>query len=263
MRPLFVVRAAAGLSLAAAAAILTGSAPSALHPGDDVTDRQLYSFLSFPPHPGDWVKYRVAFAGRSTAVKTIGFGSETVDGRATLYVETYVHAVAVTGLPAGSSVGIGTDASLKTYVTGSSFGDLAYPYRVVTTAVKIGTFEYELSPGADESYTALAGTSYSAPRSGTVRSVEAVDMHVGEQALHATHVVATFTEAPLPVGGVALPFTLELWQSPDAPLGTIAISSVGPREVRWRMLAYGRGDYRSTFKQTLDQIRAQSAPSMR
>jgi hypothetical protein len=103
---------------------------------------------------------------------------------------------------------------------------------------------------------------YAEPRTGTVRRVEAVDIRVGSVVAHATHVVASFPSAPLPVGGVATGYTLEVWQSPDVPVGTVAIANPGSRAVRWRLIAFGRGNYRSYFSETLNRIRAASQPSM-
>lgn len=251
------------LALAAAAtAVASAAAPVALHRGDEITDRQLFAYLAYPVQPGDWVRYRVDFGETSTVIKTIGFGSESVGGARTLFIETHVRALSVTGLPAGSTIRVGTDAVLKTYVAGTAFADLAHPYRVIASALHVGTFEYEVTPGAGETYSALSGAVYSEPRSGTVRSVKAVDMHVADKTMHATHVVASFSPVALPVGGVATGYTLEVWQSPDAPLGTIAIDNAQARAVRWRLTAFGRGGYRSLFSKTLDEIRASSRPDM-
>jgi hypothetical protein len=256
------VRLKALTVVALCAVSLGASAPVALHAGDAITDRQIFAYLAYPVNPGDWVRYRVRFADRSTVVKTIGFGAEMVSGVRTLFIETHVRAQGVTGLPPGSTVGIGTDAVLKTYVAGTVFGDLAHPYPVVTSALKIGAFEYEIAPGNSQSYSALSGGALAPVRAGTIRSVQAVDMRVGEQTLHATHVVASFPEAPLPVGGIAVAYTIEVWQSPDAPLGTVAISSEGPRTVDWRLIAFGRDDYKTLFSKTLDEMRQAARPAM-
>jgi hypothetical protein len=243
-------------------ATLGASPPVALHAGGTITDRQLFAYLAYPVSPGDWVRYRVVFADRTTVVKTIGFGVETVAGIRTLFIETHVRAQAVTGLPSGSAVGIGTDAVLKTYVAGTVFGDLAHPYPVVTSALKVGAFEYEIAPASAQAYSALSGAAIAQVRTGTIQSVQPVDMRVGQQNLHATHVVASFPPAALPVGGFENASTLEVWQSPDAPLGTVAISSEGSRTVDWRLTAFGRGDYKTLFSKTLDQMRQASQPAM-
>jgi hypothetical protein len=258
MRSLFV----RALAVAVVAVAGLAAAPVALHRGDEITDRQLFAYLAYPPQPGDWVRYRVDFGETSTVIKTIGFGFESVGGVRTLFIETHVRALTVTGLPAESTIGVGTDAVLKTYVAGTAFADLAHPYRVIASALHVGSFEYEVTPGGGETYSALSGAVYSPPRSGTVQSVKAVDMQVGGQTLHATHVVASFAAVPLPVGGVATGYTLEIWQSPEAPLGTVAIANAQAREVQWRLIAFGRGGYQSLFSKTLDQIRASSRPDM-
>jgi hypothetical protein len=261
MRSLFVSARVAGI--VAAAALSSGAAPPvAMHPGNPITEEQLFGYLAFPVHPGDWMRYRVDFAGGTTALKTVGFGTESVGGQQTLFIETHVRALPVTGLPAGSTTGVGTDAVLKTYVAGNRFGDLSTPYKVITSALKIANFEYEVTPASPETYTALAGDVYSPPRSGTIQSVEPVDVQIGGQTTHATHVVATFGPIALPVGGVSTGFSIEVWQSPDVPGGTVAIASPGLNAVRWRLVAFGRGNYRSLFKNTLDEIRADAQPTM-
>jgi hypothetical protein len=260
MRALFVRLMALGAAGAAAASLAAGP-PVAIHAGDSITDRQVFAYLSFPAHPGDWVRYRVTFAGRSTVIKTIGFGSEKVSGASTLFIETHVRALAVTGLPAESTTGIGDDAVLKTYLQGSSFSDLAHTYRIVTSALKVGAFESEVASATGATYSALTGAVDTATRTGRVQSVNPEDVTLGRVTLHATHVVANFPAVPLAVGGTDAGYTLEVWQSPDMPFGTVAISSAGSRAVRWRLMAFGNG-YRTLFTKTLDQIRAGSSPQM-
>ena len=235
--------------------------PVALHAGDSITDRQLFAYLSYPIAPGGWVRYRIVFADGSTVDKTVGFGSESVAGRPTLFIETHVRALPVTGLPAESTVGIGTDAVLKTYVAGSAFGDLARTYGVFTSALKVSGFEYEVLPGSGATYSVLTGAVDASPRFGRLRSIGAVDMRIG-RTVHATHLIAQFPSRSLPVGGIDLPITIEVWQSPDVPLGTVAIKSGGGRYIDWRLVAFGRSGYRSMFSKTLDQIRGASQPAM-
>ena len=236
--------------------------PVALHDGASISDRQLFAYLSYPVSPGDWVRYRVEFADGSTVDKTVGFGRERIGGASTLFIETHVRAQPVSGLPAETTIGIGTDAVLKTYVTGPAFGDLAHVYGVVSSALKVSGFEYEIPPGAGASYSVLTGAVDASPRYGTLRSIGAVDMRLGHTVVHSTRLVASFPAAALPAGGVDLAMTVEIWQSPDVPLGTVAIKSGGSRFVDWRLIAFGRGGYRSMFSKTLDQIRSASQPAM-
>ena len=235
--------------------------PVALHAGDSISDRQLFAYLSYPVAPGDWVRYRVAFPDGSTVDKTVGFASERVDGTPTLFIETHVRALPVSGLLAETTVGVGTDAVLKTYVIGSTLGDLARTYRVLTSALKVSSFEYEVSPGNGATYSILTGAVDTSPRYGRLRSINAVDMRIGRIVVHATHLVAEFPSRSLPAGGIDLPIAFDVWQSPDVPLGTVEIKSGGGRYIDWRLVAFGRG-YRSMFSKTLDQIRSASQPAM-
>ena len=282
MRPLFVItkrersRFTAAALAFVAAAVLGAASPSpspspprippavpvALHAGDSISDRQLFAYLAYPVAPGDWVRYRVVFADGSTVDKTVGFASERVEGTPTLFIETHVRALPVSGLLAETTVGIGTDAVLKTYIIGSTFGDLARTYRVMTNALKVSSFEYEVSPGGGATYSILTGAVDTSPRYGRLRSIEAVDMHIGRAVIHATHLVADFPSRSLPAGGIDLPITMDVWQSPDVPLGTVAIKAGAGRSIDWRLVAFGRGGYRSMFSKTLDQIRSASQPSM-
>lgn len=235
--------------------------PVALHAGASISDRQLFAYLAYPVSPGDWVRYRVEFADGSTVDKTVGFGSERIAGTPTLFIETHVRALAVSGLPPGSTAGVGTDAVLKTYVAADAFGDLARAYAVVTSALKVSGFEYEVPSGGSATYSVLTGAVDASPRYGRLRAINAVDMRVGRTTVHATHLVASFPASALPVGGIDLPLTIEVWQSPDVPLGTVAIKAGGGPSVDWRLVAFGRG-YRSMFSKSLDQIRAASQPAM-
>ena len=240
---------------------LGAGAPVAVHPGDTITDRQLFAYLAFPSSNG-WVRYRVRFADKSTVEKTVGFGSETLAGKTTAFIETHVSAQGVTGLVGPSPIPIGTDAVLKTYVDAVSVGDISQTYRVISSALKVGGFEYEVTPGQGQTFSILTGAQQDAPRQGKVRSVDAVDLRVAGRVVHCTHIVAAFRAAPLPLGGTQAPYTLELWQSPDVPLGTVAIVSDGGRSIDWRLVAFGRSGYKSLFVKTLDQIRRASQPGM-
>lgn len=275
MRPVFLIAIVfAALALAGAAApspapspTASGSrlppdVPVALHAGTSISDRQLFAYLAYPVSPGDWVRYRVEFADGSTMEKTVGFGSESVGGSPTLFIETHVRALPVSGLPAETTVGIGTDAVLKTYVSGSAFGDLAHVYGVVTSALKVSGFEYEVSPGTGATYSILTGAVDASPRFGTLRSIGPVDTRIGSTVAHATHLVASFPSIGLPAGGIDLAMTMEVWQSPDVPLGTVAIKAGGGRFVDWRLVAFGHGGYRTMFDKTLDQLRSASQPAM-
>jgi hypothetical protein len=257
-----LLRSAAALSAAASIAVAGAGAPVALHAGDKTTDREIFAYLCIAPHPGDWVAYRVTFAGNETVVKTIGFGSEAVGGTQTLFIETHVHAFAVTGLATVPTTGIGTDAVLKTYVDADSFGDMAHVYHVLTSAIKVGGLEYEVPPGVGTTYSALAGSAAAPVRPGVVQSVTPIDLRIGGVAVHASRVDATFPAAPLPLGGTAAAYAISVWQTPDVPLGTVAIVSGDQPPVRWRMIAFGRGDFRSAFARSLDQIRAGAAPAL-
>ena len=253
----------AALALAAAAPSpppTPNTPPVAVHPGDTITEAQLFGYLSYPAAPGDWVRYRVIFADRTAVDKTIGFGSETVAGKPTLFIETRVSASAVTGLPAETTSGIGTDAVLKTYVVADAFGDLASAYPVVTNALKVGDLEYEVSAAAGQTYSVLTGGENAPAHAGTIASIAALDVRVGDKTLHVTRVVADFRGSALPLGGMTTPLTLEVWQSPDVPLGTVAIEAGGGHQVDWRLIAFGHG-YRSAFSKTLDALRAVTHPS--
>ena len=222
----------------------------------------MFAYLSYPPSPGDWVRYHVDFPDGSSVEKTIGFGVEAVGSVPTLYVETHVSATAVSGLPAESTIGIGTDAVLKEYVAGSTFDDLAHAYAVETSAVKVGQLEYEVTPGSDATYSLLTGAVDEPARMGELRSVSAADIRVGGAVVHATHLIADFPASGQTSTIMSAPLTLEIWQSPDAPLGTIAIKAGGGLFVGWRMVAFGRSDYATLFSKSLDAIRKSAQPAM-
>jgi hypothetical protein len=88
--------------------------------------------------------------------------------------------------------------------------------------------------------------------------VEPKDMNVGGVSVHATHLMVSFPSVS--AAGVAVPSTLiEVWQSPDVPLGTVASAGtiLGVRRSS-TLSAFGRGNYRSAINVGLDTLRNQT-----
>jgi hypothetical protein len=85
---------------------------------------------------------------------------------------------------------------------------------------------------------------------------EPKDMTVGSITVHATHLEVSFQSVT--VAGVSVPSArIDVWQSPDVPLGTVASSGAILNVSRSSTLdAFGRGNYRSAIGVRLDVLRA-------
>jgi hypothetical protein len=265
-----------GAAIAALFALSTGlvfdarpacAAPNALHPGDSVSLADLYGYLSALPQPGDWVRVRVQGGGAITSVTT-GFGVESVGGTRTLWIETRVEAQSVSGGVVMTSTNAAPPVISKTYVVGNSFGPFGSSYEVIATVAAIGDKAFRMNDRAADSLgVAPAGppSTFSltdglpfAGRQGTVLVIEPKDMNVGGTVVHATHLVVSFPSVS--AAGVAVPSTLiEVWQSPDVPLGTVASKgSMLGVTLSSTLAAFGRGDYRSAIGVGLDTLRNQT-----
>jgi hypothetical protein len=267
----------ARLSAAACAAILAvyaeafdepraaSAAPVALHAGDSVSLADVYGYLAALPQPGDWIQVRTQAGGAVTTVTT-GFGAESVGGRRTLWIETRVDAQTVSGGGVMTSTNPAPSVVSKTYVVGDSFGPFPSSYEVIATVAAIGDKAFRMNDRASDfvgvgptspppTYSLADGLPF-ATRLGTVLIVEPKDMSVGQVPVHATHLLVSF--ASVSVAGVSVPATLiDVWQSPDVPLGTIASSGAILGVSRSTTLAaFGRGDYRSAIGIGLNALRA-------
>jgi hypothetical protein len=247
--------------------VAASAAPNALHPGDTVSLSDLYGYLAALPQPGDWVRVRVQGGGAITSVTT-GFGFESVGGKRTLWIETRVDAQTVSGGVVMTTTNSAPPVISKTYVVGDSFGTFGASYEVIATVAAIGDKAFRMNDRAADSLgVAPAGppSTFSltdglpfAARPGTVLIVEPKDTSVGAASVHATHLVVSFPS--ISAAGVAVPSTLiEVWQSPDVPLGTVASSGtiLGVRRSS-TLSAFGRGNYRSAINVGLDTLRSQT-----
>jgi hypothetical protein len=267
----------ARLNAAACAAILTilieaiaesraaSAAPNALHAGDSVSLADLYGYLAALPQPGDWTRVRTQAGGAVTTVTT-GFGVESVGGKRTLWIETRVDAQTVSGGGVMTSVNPAPSIVSKTYVVGDTFGPFPSSYEVIATVAAIGDKAFRMNDRASDfvgigptspapTYSLADGLPF-ASRQGTVLIAEPKDMTVGQASVHATHLLVSFPSVA--VAGVSVPSTIiDVWQSPDVPLGTVATSGAVFGVSRSTTLAaFGRGDYRSAIGISLDTLRA-------
>lgn len=249
------------------AASQASAAPNALHPGDSVSLADLYGYLSALPQPGDWVRVRVQGGGAITSVTT-GFGAESVGGKRTLWIETRVEAQSVSGGVVMTSTNAAPPVISKTYVVGDAFGPFGSSYQVIATVAAIGDKAFRMNDRAADSlgvapagppptFSLTDGLPF-AGRLGAVLVIEPKDMKVGGAMVHATHLVVSFPSVT--AAGVAVPSTLiEVWQSPDVPLGTVASSgTMLGVTLSSTLAAFGRGDYRSAIGVGLDTLRNQT-----
>jgi hypothetical protein len=239
--------------------------PVALHVGDSVALADVYGYLAALPQPGDWVRIRTQAGGAVTSVTT-GFGAESVGGQRTLWIETRVDAQMVSGGGVMTSANPAPPVVSKTYIVGDSFGPFSANYQVVATVAAIGDKAFRMNDRAAD----VPGVGVSGPpptysladglpfptRLGTVLITEPKDMTVGSVTVHATHLEVSFPSVS--VAGVSVPSArIDVWQSPDVPLGTVASSGAILNVSRSSALdAFGRGSYRSAIGVSLDVLRA-------
>jgi len=266
VRALFVISALLGFSVALrfmALPALAEPSPAALHVGDRVTQSDLLGYLFSAPRSGDWVRYRISF-GPATVEKTIGFGSELIDGRATPFVEVRDASAAVANPPGGQSFDVGGANIVKTYVDAAGFADLTARYAVVATVMKVGDSLYRIDErrpqtpeiaanGPLPAFSLLESIPVADLRRGLVTDVALQDLRIGTSFVHATRVTAQFQAVP---EAAVPPVILIVWQSPDVPLGTVAFRAVfSDRELAVTLEGFGRGDYQPAIAQRLDDVR--------
>jgi hypothetical protein len=243
----------------------TANPPVALHVGDSIALADVYGYLAALPQPGDWVRVRTQAGGAVTSVTT-GFGAESVGGKRTLWIETRVDAQMVSGGGVMTSANPAPPVVSKTYIVGDAFGPFSATYQVVATVAAIGDKAFRMNDSAAN----VPGVGVSGPpptysladglpfptRLGTVLITEPKDMTVGSATVHATHLEVSFPS--LTVAGVAVPSArIDVWQSPDVPLGTVASSGAILNVSRSSTLdAFGRGNYQSSIGVSLDVLRA-------
>ena len=269
MRAALICAAAIALAAVPARVDIASAGPVALHTGDSVTLSDLYGYLAALPQPGDWVTVSNTGGGVSSVVTT-GFGAEDVAGTRTLWIETSVKTLPVSGLGLMQSGDFAAPVILKTYVTGVAFGPFGAKYGVIASVASIGDKAFRLSDrfagyptrasGSEAPTFSLADGTPFAQSAGAVEAVEPKDMEVAGAAIHATHIVVSFAGESVAQGAAVPPSVVEVWQSPDVPLGTVAshVRYIGV-DRSTALVAFGRGDYRSLITTSLDELRAQAA----
>jgi hypothetical protein len=254
-------------TMCAVAPSAASAAPNALHIGDAVTLADLYGYLSALPQPRDWVRVR-STTGDVATIVTTGFGAERVGGIRTLWIETRVDTQTVSGGNVMTSSFSSPPVISKTYIVGDAFGPFGTTYQVVATVAAIGdkafrmndrsTASPSLAPmGPPASFSLADGLPFPT-RSGIVLVTEPKDMTAAGVAIHATHLVVSFPSVS--AAGVGVPATVvEVWQSPDVPLGTVLSSGsmLGVSRAN-ALIAWGHGDYRSAIAISLDDLRGRT-----
>lgn len=279
MRSLLVAAAAAVACIASAAVACIASAASApgsaavspspspaptreLRVGDEITQTALLGYLAQTPRSGDWARHQISF-GAVRIDQTVGFGSETIDDRPRPFIEISAarHGVAWTPVPLSWHAGGASIA--KTYLDADAFAAPDAHYRALATVLEIGDSAYRIDYRHAQPPQVLANAPPSrltlvAPLltgdllTGRILEIAEQELTVNGRSMRVTRITALFGSA---LGG-ALPQTLlRVWQSPDVPLGTVAVrAEVSGRELRIDLVDFGHGAYVSRIKQALNDI---------
>lgn len=271
MRALFVAGSAA-VALIASAASASGSGLASPSPagaptrelrvGDEITQTALLGYLAQTPRPGDWARHRISF-GDVRIDQTVGFGSETIDDQPRPFIEISAARSGVAWAPVPLGWHVGGASIAKTYLDADAFAAADAQYQALATVLLIGDSAYRIDYRRAQPPQVLANAPPSrltlvAPLlvgdllTGRILEIAKQDLTVKGRSMRVARVTALFGSA---LGG-ALPQTLlRVWQSPDVPLGTIAVrADTSGRELRIDLVDFGHRDYVSRIKQALNDI---------
>jgi hypothetical protein len=263
VRSLFVIVAAAAI---AAQPARTSAALVAPHPGQSVTQTDLFGYLFVPPQPGDWLRYQITVNGELVVTKTIGFGSDETSSGRHAYLEIQTQTPGVTSLPVSGRSLAGGNITWKMFVDAPNFSDSLRSYSFAGGIIKIGDSFFRLGGGPTASQIASARQSLPSllmfgwlpmpdARDGTVLASTPEDLRVAGFTLHTVHTIVDFSRRSLG-GGTGLPESeLETWQTTDVPLGLVRV------EVRqsggvfsMNLIGFGRKSYREVITKDITAV---------
>jgi hypothetical protein len=92
-------------------------------------------------------------------------------------------------------------------------------------------------------------------RSGTVAASIPEDVRIGRRSVHTVHTTVDFAARDVGLATGLPQARVEMWQTPDVPLGIVAIrSTMNGHVYRVELVAFGRGAYRSIIDKPFESI---------
>lgn len=250
------------LAAALAAPNPTFAASPSLRVGDSVTQSIVLGYLASPPKAGDWVRYRMRF-GTTIIDKTVGFGSEEIDGHVRPFVELLSNAGGIANPPVPAASPMGGTSVAKTYLGVETLGPIDQSYPVLATVLQIGDALYRvdyrksqppeiLANAPAPRFSILEAFVPDDPKRGLVIELLPQDVRLKETSIHATRVTARFGAT---LAGAVPEVQFSAWQSSEVPLGTVAIrAQVGTQAFQLDLVDFGRGSYVPRIKEKLADI---------
>lgn len=233
--------------------------------GDTITQSQLLGYLFVAPQSGDYLRYRVSIDGNTLLVKTIGFGAEELHDAQHAYFETQTQTAGLVGQPVEAHQVAGGTLIWKMFVDAPDFNDAQRHYAFVAGIIKIGDASFRLSTGPGKPLSAPAQSVQSLvlygtlplpdERTGTIARAEPEDIQVGSTVVHTVHTIVDFAARPVGMATGLPQARVETWQTPDVPLGVVAIRSTTNGHVySVDLTAFGRSSYRTVINERFDDI---------
>lgn len=235
-------------------------------PGDAMTQSELLTYLFAAPQSGDWLRYRVSLDGSTILTKTIGFGAERFGSDNAAFFEIQTQSSGLIAAPVESRTAAGGSLVWKMYVDAANFNDGTRLYAFVAGVIKIGDAlfrlgtapAHRLQPAYHEPLqTLLLYGTLPLPddRSGVVQASEPEDVTIGPSSVHCVHTTIDFPARDLAAGAGLAAARVEAWQTPDVPLGLVAIRTImNGRVYSVELTAFGRGTYRSAIDEPFESI---------
>ncbi|MDQ6780158.1 MAG: hypothetical protein M3Z37_03260 [Candidatus Eremiobacteraeota bacterium] len=222
--------------------------------GDTITQTQMFEYLFTGPGAGDWLRYRLSTSSDTIIFKTIGFGPPDEDANTGAYIEIDTESVPITSAPTLQTTNVGGAVVWKMYVNANDFTDPLRLYSIGDSAFKIGDGFFRLrhsmiaaAPAPEVSLHTLLWSGLvplDDSRQGVVRTVTPRDVKVRGRELHCTYIAVDFKELRLPAGSQFPSERIEIWQTPDIPVGTERIrTTVLGHTYDAELVAFGRGSY--------------------
>lgn len=236
------------------------------HPGQQVTQTDLLSYLFTPPQPGDWLRYEIAENDRLIVTKTVGFGAEPLHDKQSAYFEIQTQTPALEAVPVSMLPATGGIVVWKMYVDAADFSDTTRLYTVAAGIIKIGDQLLRLGGNPLVTHSSASAQSLESlllygllpiadTRAGTIVASQPELHKVGKLNVQTVHTIVDFSPNDLGMAAGLPASRVETWQTTDVPLGLVGVRVTQSGSVfSMNLVAFGRGSYREVITHSIDTI---------